>query len=71
MKPLTVAQVNHEDCCIQGVCSTTDGFMSKQTEDNLFAQSSSSSSPLSLFFRRVKSLYAAALGIEILCIAAA
>jgi hypothetical protein len=69
MKPLTVTQVNDDDCCAQGVCSRNDGFISKQTGNKLFPQPSSSS--LSQFFGRVKSLYAAALGIEILCIAAA
>jgi hypothetical protein len=69
MKSLTVTQVNdYYTCCAQGVCSRNDGF--KQKEEELLSQSPSYS-PLSPFFRRVKGLYAAALGIEILCIAAA
>jgi hypothetical protein len=68
MKPLTVTQVNYDnDCCTHGVCNGNDSF--KQNEE--LSSPSSSSSSLSQFFRRVKGLYAAALGIEILCIAAA
>jgi hypothetical protein len=67
MEPLTVTQVN-DDCCAHGICSRNDGFISQKQEE-LLPRSSSSS--LSQFFRRVKGLYAAALGIEILCIAAA
>jgi hypothetical protein len=69
MKPLTVTQVNDDgDCCADGVCSRNDGFISKRMEESL---PQSPSSLLSQFFRRVQALYAAALGIEILCIAAA
>lgn len=67
-KPLTITQANDDDCCAYGICSRNDGFMSKQNEELLPGSSFSS---LSQFFRRVKGLYAAALGIEILCIAAA
>lgn len=62
-------RVNEDDCCAHGVCSRNDGFISKQMEEELLPRSFSTS--LSQFFRRVKGLYAAALGIEILCIAAA
>ena len=57
----------YEDCCTQGVCNKNDGFIFKQKEGLLSTSSSSSPSP---FFKRVKGLYAA-LGVEILCIAAA
>jgi hypothetical protein len=69
MKPLTVTQVNDEDCCTHGVCNGNEGSISKQKEEGLLSPSSSSS--LFQFFRRVKVLHAAALGIEILCITAA
>jgi hypothetical protein len=70
MKPLTVTQVNdNDDWCAHSVYSRSDGFISKQMDEELSQLPSSSS--LSQFFRRVKGLYAAALGIEILCIAAA
>jgi hypothetical protein len=73
MKPLTVMHINDdEDCCAHSVCSRNNSFISKRMEGLLPRSSSSSSSAsLSEFFRRVKGLYAAALGIEILCIAAA
>jgi hypothetical protein len=70
LKSLTETQVNdYEECCAHGVCSRNDGFTSKQMKRELLLRLSSSS--LSEFFRRAKGLYAAALGIEILCIAAA
>jgi hypothetical protein len=52
-----------EDCCISGSCKS-DAVRGKMI-------TSKSSSDVTQFFRSVKGLYAAALGIEILCIAAA
>jgi len=49
-----------DDCCASGVC-----------KNGVIAQKTTSQSELLQFFRNTKSLYAAALGIEILCIAAA
>jgi hypothetical protein len=52
--------VMSDDCCTSGVCKNGE-----------IAQKTTSQSELLQFFRNTKSLYAAALGIEILCIAAA
>jgi hypothetical protein len=52
--------VMSDDCCASGTC-----------KNDMFAQKTTSQSELLQFFRNTKSLYAAALGIEILCIAAA
>ena len=49
-----------DDCCTSGIC-----------KNGVIAQKTTSQSELLQFFRNTKSLYAAALGIEILCIAAA
>lgn len=49
-----------DDCCASGVC-----------KNGVIAQKTTLQSELLQFFRNTKSLYAAALGIEILCIAAA
>ena len=51
-----------EDCCISGSCKND------ATREKMIT---SQSSGVTQFFRSVKGLYAAALGIEILCIAAA
>jgi hypothetical protein len=55
----------NDDCCSQGVC--------KNYSDNSAAADlrTKSKEPIREFFRHVKSLYAAALGIEILCISTA
>jgi hypothetical protein len=64
--PLVIANTmapQGEDCCISGSCKN-DAVRTKMI-------TSKSSSGVTQFFRSVKGLYAAALGIEILCIAAA
>jgi hypothetical protein len=55
--------MNNDDCCSQGVC-TNDRRNNATTELRM-------KNSIYNFFRHVKSLYAAALGIEILCITAA
>jgi hypothetical protein len=55
--------VTNDDCCSDGVCKNNNNMTAE-----LRAKSKGS---IHKFFRHVKSLYAAALGIEILCIAAA
>jgi hypothetical protein len=52
-----------DDCCSQGVC--------KNNSNNMTADLAKSKGSLYDFFRHVKTMYAAALGIEILCITAA
>jgi hypothetical protein len=61
MRPL----IMDDDCCSQGVCnddSPNSGALELRTKNK---------KSIYEFFRHVKNLYAAALGIEILCIAAA
>src|SRR5215204_7769536 len=80
-KPLTMAKIiatpEHEDCCASGSCEnnnySNDGLQPNLTTRRITSASTSSfsSSGLPQFLRHVKALYAAALGIEILCIAAA
>ena len=57
-----------DDCCASGSCRRSNDSVLQPNQTRL---SLSSSSGLSQFLRHVKGLYAAALGIEILCIAAA
>jgi hypothetical protein len=61
-----------DDCCASGSCEKKNN---DAVQGNIRARtslsSSLSSSGLSRFIRNIKALYAAALGIEILCIAAA
>jgi hypothetical protein len=52
--------VNNDDCCASGVC-----------KNDIMEQKIAQKSGLLEFFKNAKALYAAALGIEILCIAAA
>ena len=57
--------VMHDDCCSNGMCNN-------YSSNNSTAETSTKrKKSLYGFFRHVKNLYAAALGIEILCIAAA
>jgi hypothetical protein len=83
-KPLTMAKIittpEHEDCCASGSCENNNysneglqptNLTTRRTTTSASTSSSLSSSGLSQFLRYVKGLYAAALGIEILCIAAA
>ncbi|WP_316505497.1 hypothetical protein [Nitrosopumilus sp.] len=55
--------VKDDDCCLEGTCNN-----SSQSNKKNYLQKSSS---IIQFFKNVKGLYAAALGIEILCISAA
>ena len=55
--------VNDDDCCLDGTCNDN-----VQSDKNNPVRKSSS---IFQFFKNVKGLYAAALGIEILCISAA
>jgi hypothetical protein len=57
--------------CIKEICCCIDIHSSKEREKPLSWLLSSSSSSLFKFFSHAKELYAAALGIEILCITAA
>ena len=82
-KPIAIANIitsttESDDCCTSGSCKKNND--SNVLQPNLtkttrltpsFSSSSSSSSNLYQFLIHVKGLYAAALGIEILCIAAA
>jgi hypothetical protein len=83
-KPLTMAKViasyEIDVCCTSGSCENNKNKMKEEEDDALPGKltttritplSSSSASGLFLFLRQVKRLYAAALGIEIPCIAAA
>jgi hypothetical protein len=70
-KPLAMAKViittrEPDDCCASGSCENNNDALQRKLTTSL-----SSSSGLSQFLRNIKGLYAAALGIEILCIAAA
>jgi hypothetical protein len=57
-----------DECCVLGSCrSNNNALQHKSTTTSIL----SSSSGFSQFLKNVKALYAAALGIEILCIAAA
>jgi hypothetical protein len=62
---MKLSVMNNDDCCSQGV-RTNDSGNSATAELRTKNEKS-----IYEFFRHVKSLYAAALGIEILCIAAA
>jgi hypothetical protein len=62
---MRVSPMNNDDCCSRGVCkndssNNATAELRTKNKDSIYA-----------FFRHVKSLYAAALGIEILCITAA
>jgi hypothetical protein len=61
---MKLSVMNNDDCCSQGIC--TNDRNNSTTELRTKNKKS-----IYEFFRHVKSLYAAALGIEILCIAAA
>ncbi|MDQ3975534.1 MAG: hypothetical protein M3264_03315, partial [Thermoproteota archaeon] len=60
-----------DDCCASGFCQNNNNRDDSALQHKLTAQSLSPSSGFSQFLRHVKGLYAAALGIEILCIGAA
>jgi hypothetical protein len=57
---MALTAMDDDDCCASGVC-----------KNDMIAQKITSQSGLLQFLRNTKSLYAAAIGIEILCIAAA
>lgn len=62
---MKLSLMDDDNCCSQGIC--------KNDSNNTTTKGSSTKNEKSLyeFFRHVKSMYATALGIEILCIAAA
>jgi hypothetical protein len=76
-KPLAMAKIittQPDDCCASESCennniNSNDALQCKLTTTSSLP--SSSSSGLSQFLKNIKALYAAALGIEILCIGAA
>jgi hypothetical protein len=62
---MRISLMNNDDCCSRGGCNNNSGNsataeLRTKNEKSIYE-----------FFKHVKSLYAAALGIEILCIAAA
>jgi hypothetical protein len=61
-KKITTLTVGDDDCCASGVCKNDGATVQKTAQQ---------SGILLQFFRNTKGLYAVALGIEILCIAAA
>jgi hypothetical protein len=68
MAKIIITTREPDDCCTSGSCENNNNAL----QSNLTTTSiSSSSSGLFQFLRNIKALYAAALGIEILCIAAA
>jgi hypothetical protein len=75
-KPLAMVKIINtnepDDCCASGFCQNNNNNRDDSAlQHKLTAQSLSPSSGFSQFLRHVKGLYAAALGIEILCIGAA
>jgi hypothetical protein len=60
---------DNDDCCSQGVCKSKS--KSNINNNHTSEVRTKNKKPIYEFFRHVKSLYAAALGIEILCITAA
>ena len=56
--------IKDDDCCVEGICHDDNAKYEKKN-------SMQKSSSFIQFFKNVKGLYAAALGIEILCISAA
>lgn len=77
-KPLAMANIRmtstaeSDDCCSSGACKKNkDNVLQPNLTMPSISSPSSYSSSIPQFLRHVKALYAAALGIEILCIAAA
>jgi hypothetical protein len=74
-KPLAMAKIitttEPDDCFALGCCENNNKNSNYDLQPNLTTSSLSSSSDLFQFLKNIKELYAAALGIEILCIAAA
>ncbi|MDQ4066106.1 MAG: hypothetical protein M3114_00800, partial [Thermoproteota archaeon] len=75
-KPLAMAKIittaEPDDCCASGSCKNNNNKNSNDAlQPKLTTSSLSSSSGLFQFLKNIKALYAAALGIEILCIGAA
>jgi hypothetical protein len=62
---MRVSLMNNDDCCSRGVCNNDSG------NSGIAELRTKNKKSIYEFFRHVKNLYAAALGIEILCIAAA
>ncbi len=68
----TITTTQPDDCCASGSCENNNNKNSNDTlQLKLTTSSLSSSSGLFQFLKNIKALYAAALGIEILCISAA
>jgi hypothetical protein len=75
-KPLAMAKIitttEPDDCCASGSCENNNNKNSNDAlQPKLTTSSLSSPSGLFQFLKNIKALYAAALGIEILCIGAA
>ena len=73
-KPLAMAKTvttQCDDCCSSESCENNNKNSNDTLQLKLTTSSLSSSSGLFQFLKNIKALYAAALGIEILCIAAA
>jgi hypothetical protein len=73
MVKVKIITVEHNDCCASGSCQNNNNndTLKGKLETTTTTTLSASSSGLFQFLRNVKGLYVAALGIEILCIAAA
>jgi len=71
-KPLAIAKTvtttQPDECCASGSCENNNNYA---LQPKLTTSSLSSSSGLFQFLKNIKAVYAAALGIEILCIGAA
>jgi hypothetical protein len=74
-KPLAIAKTittaQPDDCCALGFCENNNKNSKYALQPKLTTSSLSSLSRLFQFLKNIKALYAAALGIEILCISAA
>jgi hypothetical protein len=75
MKPIAMAKIittnELDDCCASGSCENNNDALQHKLKTITSLSPLSSSSGLFQFFKNIKALYAAALGIEILCIASA
>ena len=75
MKPIAMAKIittnELDDCCASGSCENNNDALQGKLRTITSLPPLSSSSGVFEFFKNIKALYAAALGIEILCIAAA
>jgi hypothetical protein len=67
----TITTTQSDDCCASGSCENNNKNSNDALQLKLTTSSLSLSSGLFQFLKNIKALYAAALGIEILCISAA